>query len=88
MGLNISNLDRTLTNEIQLLKQSILKHENSKPILDADSISFDELKRAQNSWQQFLLDNVSDCNITKFSITVDDLHKTLANAISSVFSIP
>ena len=42
LGMNLSNLDRTLTNEMKLLKQSIQLSERLEDDEDAECIDFDE----------------------------------------------
>ena len=78
-----------LTNEIKLLKQNIQLQEDFKEDEESEQIDFDEFKQSQESWQQYLLEKVNDCNIAKFTIDMEDkdLHETFVNAICSVFSV-
>ena len=54
-----------------------------------DVISFDSLKQAGASWQEYLIQTVSDCNIIKYTIADADeteLHPVFVNTICNVFS--
>ena len=50
LGLNLSNLDRQLTNEIGLLKMSIRKSLGMPVNARIDVIKFDKLKQAGAGW--------------------------------------
>ena len=89
-GLNLSNLDRQLTNEISLLKLSIRK-QLGLPVSNTqfELTNFDKLKQAGSKWQEYLIQTVPDCNITKYRISEadeDDLYQVFVNVICNVFS--
>jgi len=78
VGLSLNSLDRALTNEIKLLKQSITKDFFSSATKMQNLLDFTGLKQSGTRWKQYLVNKVSDCKIVKFSLCAPQVPLTKA----------